>query len=321
MAIGTGAALLGGAVIGGVASSQAAGKAADAQTDASDAQIALQRGIYNDTTARFEPFLELGTDYANALRYELLGGKRPRIGGTDYEIETIKAPATSDGSGGFRLNPRDPYNPGIWNDPNGPANPNNLARPDWALERGGNSGQRVNRGGGQGNRVTKYQVGGETFDTMEEAQRWVRQNRGGHKYRGFQATPGYQFALEQGQAAIDNSAASRGNVFSGATLKAQQEYGTGMANQEYGNYLNRLTGQAAQGQAAAGNIATAGANYGAGAGTAYANMGNAQAAGYIGQGNAINNGISNALGAFGYMQPQANALAPTTSIRPQARPF
>lgn len=119
-------------------------------------------------------------------------------------------------------------------------------------------------------------------------------------YTGFQATPGYQFALQQGQKAIDNSAASSGGLFSGATLKAQQEFGTGLANQEYGNYLSRLAGLASPG--AAGMAATAGQNYAAGAGNAYANLGNAQAAGAIGQGNALSGLMGNLAGAYGYQQ-------------------
>jgi hypothetical protein len=114
-------------------------------------------------------------------------------------------------------------------------------------------------------------------------------------------------------------------VFSGATLKAQQQFGTGLAQQEYGNYLNRLTGQAAQGQAAAGNIATAGSNFATGTGNALANMGNAQAAGHIGQANAINGAINNGLSAWGYMNgnkmAHPSSLAPTNSLRPVARPF
>lgn len=158
-----------------------------------------------------------------------------------------------------------------------------------------------------------WDVNGQRFRNEADAQAFADANSmPGYEYQGFKATPGYQFALEQGQAAIDGSAAARGNVFSGATLKAQQEYGTGLANQEYNNFLNRLTGQASQGQAAAGNIANAGANYASGAGNALANMGNAQAAGYIGQANAINSGINNAIGAFGYMN--SNTLRASNGI-------
>lgn len=40
-----------------------------------------------------------------------------------------------------------------------------------------------------------------------------------------QATPGYQFQLEQGQKQLDQSAAARGGLLSGAQLQAAQQYG------------------------------------------------------------------------------------------------
>lgn len=123
-------------------------------------------------------------------------------------------------------------------------------------------------------------------------------------YRGFESTPMYQHVFDQGISAIDNSAASSGNLFSGATMKRAQEYGTGLARQEYGNHLNRLAGVASQGLAAAGGHANAGANFLQAGNNAYANLGNAQAAGAIGQANAWNNGINNALGIWNYQTQQ-----------------
>jgi hypothetical protein len=71
----------------------------------------------------------------------------------------------------------------------------------------------------------------------------------------YQASPGYQWQLGQGLNAIDSSAASKGLLGSGDTLKAEQEYGQGLANQDYqqwlgnlsstyNNYLGNLAGQA-----------------------------------------------------------------------------
>ncbi len=281
------AAAVGGSLLSGLFGSNSASKAAAAQERAAEQQIELEREIYGDTVERFAPFYDGGLDYYNALRYELLGGPAPRFGGTAPAItENVRTVQ----SGGGNLRRRDG---GImWGD----EERNELTRAPSSRE------------------ITEYLVNGQTFSTREAAEKYANANRtGGSTYRGFQATPGYQFMLDQGIDAIDGSAAARGNVFSGATMKAAQEYGTGLANQEYGTYLNRLTGQAAQGQSAAGNIATAGANYTSGAGNALANMGNAQAAGYIGQANAFSGGISNAIGAYGYMNRNA--------LNPQQRPF
>lgn len=120
-------------------------------------------------------------------------------------------------------------------------------------------------------------------------------------YSTFRSDPGYQFALEQGIGAIDKSAAARGNLNSGATLKALQQYGQGMADQSYGNYLARLMALGQQGlgatQSAVGTQAQGlqnqfGANYGS--------------AGTIGQGmvagaNAEAGALGNLLGVAGYL--------------------
>lgn len=61
----------------------------------------------------------------------------------------------------------------------------------------------------------------------------------------FQADPGYGFRLSEGMKTLENSAASRGNLLSGATLKGIQKYGQGLASQEYQNAYNRYTGDQA----------------------------------------------------------------------------
>jgi hypothetical protein len=67
----------------------------------------------------------------------------------------------------------------------------------------------------------------------------------------FQTSPGYGFQLEQGLRAVDAGAAAKGMLRSGATLEAEQKFGQGLANQDFGNYYNRLMGLANQGENAA----------------------------------------------------------------------
>ena len=67
----------------------------------------------------------------------------------------------------------------------------------------------------------------------------------------FQASPGYQWSLDQGLRAVDAGAAAQGMLRSGATLKAEQAYGTGLADQEFTNYYNRLFSLANMGENAA----------------------------------------------------------------------
>jgi len=65
----------------------------------------------------------------------------------------------------------------------------------------------------------------------------------------FQADPGYAFRLSEGMKALDRTAASRGGLLSGATLKGAQRYGSDLASQEYGNAYNRFqTNRSAQSQ-------------------------------------------------------------------------
>ena len=52
--------------------------------------------------------------------------------------------------------------------------------------------------------------------------------------------PSYQFRLQQGQDAIQSSAAAKVGLLTGATLKALQNYGQESASQEYSNAYNRF---------------------------------------------------------------------------------
>ena len=73
----------------------------------------------------------------------------------------------------------------------------------------------------------------------------------------FLESPGYQWQLGEGLRAIDAGAAAKGMLRSGATLKAEEAYGQGLAKQDFANYYNRLFDlsklgeQAATGSAAA----------------------------------------------------------------------
>lgn len=123
------------------------------------------------------------------------------------------------------------------------------------------------------------------------------------------ATPGYQFRLGEGIKAAERSAAARGLLGSGATMKAIQRYGEGLASSEYDNYANRLAALAGVGQTATGSTAAAGQAAVAGMGAARSDMGqaavnagNARASSYINTGSAINGAINNGLSAYLYSQ-------------------
>lgn len=128
-------------------------------------------------------------------------------------------------------------------------------------------------------------------------------------FDGLSFSPGAQFALEQGRDTIEAGAAGRGNLFSGASLKALETLRGGIATQDRENQLNRLAQLSGFGQASAGQQAIAGQNLAVSGSNALANIGNAQSAGAIGVGNQFQSGINNALqlGVFGQQQ-QSNAF-------------
>lgn len=55
----------------------------------------------------------------------------------------------------------------------------------------------------------------------------------------FRNSPGYKFALEQGLQGVQRSAAAKGTLLTGGTLKDLAQYGTGLADQTYGDAFNR----------------------------------------------------------------------------------
>lgn len=65
------------------------------------------------------------------------------------------------------------------------------------------------------------------------------------------ASPGYKFMLDQGQQGLDRAQAARGGFFSGAALKAAQDYGQGLADQTAQNYYSQLANTMGTGLGAA----------------------------------------------------------------------
>jgi hypothetical protein len=92
-----------------------------------------------------------------------------------------------------------------------------------------------------------------------------------------QSLPGYQFTLNQGLQAVQDSAAARGLGSSGAALQGAANYATGLADSTYGNQVNRLLSAAGLGQSAAAQTGNFGATAAAQVGQNTIAAGNAQA--------------------------------------------
>ncbi len=137
----------------------------------------------------------------------------------------------------------------------------------------------------------------------------------------FEADPGYQFRLQEGNKAMERSAAARGNLLSGGQAKALTQYNQGVASQEYGNafsravqthgmnaarkgdQFNQLSSLAGVGQVANQQTQIARNAYGQQVGQGTLNIGNAYANNALNQGNiksnlygAYNDNMQNALG-------------------------
>lgn len=137
--------------------------------------------------------------------------------------------------------------------------------------------------------------------------------------------PGYQFGLTEGMNALEGSAAARGGLYSGATMKALQRYGNDYATTKYNQAYNRIAGERDANFGRFNTLTNIGQNSAAGSAVGAQNFGNAQAnilqsqgdataAGQIAQGN-INSNALNQLGGMAFQwrgggsggaQPTAN---------------
>lgn len=114
-----------------------------------------------------------------------------------------------------------------------------------------------------------------------------------------QKLPGYQFQLDQGLKATQNSYAAQGLGASGAAVKGAANYAEGLAGTGIGQYYNMLYGQA-----------------GLGAGAASGMIPPSLAAGAAGAGGAL--GTSNAIAGFAGALPLAayfNQMNPNSNVR------
>lgn len=138
--------------------------------------------------------------------------------------------------------------------------------------------------------------------------------------------PGYQLRLKQGQDALENSAATRGGLLSGAGGRAIGQYGQTFASNEFQSAwerdmaekdktFNRLSGLAGTGQTATQATGAAGQHYADAYGNNLIGGANAQAAAQLAGANqwgnafnAVGGAVGNALrpGANPYTSPGAN---------------
>jgi hypothetical protein len=280
-------------------SSSAASKASNVQAESTERAAQLQNEQFLKGIELQEPFRQGGLQGQNKL-LTYLG-----LGGTPQYDDTAYNKALADYNASLsRLDPSQ-------------------------FTTGGGGGGYYTSGGGESDQIPVYQEGtGGTFDQAgyDKARAGIvapdreqfRLTSGDvndpnfGKYATAEYTPemfakgidpGYQFRLKEGMQGLERSAAARGGLLSGGTLKGIQRYGQDMASQEYQNAFNRyqaertgtlnpLQSLAGVGQSTANTLGTMGMNYANQVGELYQGGANARASGYVGSANAINQGIS-----------------------------
>jgi hypothetical protein len=146
----------------------------------------------------------------------------------------------------------------------------------------------------------------------------------------FQADPGYSFRMSEGMKGLERSAAARGGLLSGATLKGIQRYGQDLGSQEYQNAFNRyqterqarlnpLQSLAGVGQTTSQQLGAAGTQMAGNVGNLMTSGAAARASGYVGGANALNQGLSQYLN-YSQGQNMINAMRrPSASSSPSNR--
>lgn len=137
----------------------------------------------------------------------------------------------------------------------------------------------------------------------------------------FKADPGYAFRMSEGMKGLERSAAARGGLLSGATLKGIQRFGQDLGSQEYMNAFNRyqteraarlqpLQSLAGVGQTTAQQIGQAGMQAAQNIGETQMSGAAARASGYVGGANALTGALNTGLNYY-QGQQMLNRLAPT----------
>jgi hypothetical protein len=256
--------IAGGAAIAGAGSSIISGnKAAKAQKQAAQQGADVQRYMFDQSREDMAPYRDVGT---GAL-YKLAGM---------YGVDTPARKPTTDWAAYVQNNPDLVADYGKQVAKGRASNLDDYGQ--WHYQTYGQA---------EGRPIDAYQTGGAPAASGSVGD-----------YGGFTASPGYKFRLDEGIKAVERSAAARGLLGSGATMKGIQRYGEGLASSEYENYANALRSMAGIGQTSAQATGAQGIATGQGIAQSMTQAGNARASGYANTGAAVNQGISNVLGAY-----------------------
>jgi hypothetical protein len=142
----------------------------------------------------------------------------------------------------------------------------------------------------------------------------------------FQADPGYSFRMSEGMKGLERSAAARGGLLSGATLKGIQRFGQDLGSQEYQNAFNRyqterqarlnpLQSLAGVGQTTSQQLGAAGTQMAGNVGNLMTSGAAARASGYVGGANALTGALNTGLNYY-QGQQMLNSLRTPSAAAP-----
>lgn len=283
-------ALIGGvaAIAGGAIASKGASKAADAQVQAAQDAAAAQERMYAKQVELQEPFRQAGLT-AQSRIMELLGLPDPNkttaaaAGPEAYGLTQVSAPWTEYGGGGT-----------------------------YYVDKSGNTVSDINA----------YMKANPLPESATTPSADFGKYAKDFSMADFEADPGYQFRQDEGMKALERSAAARGLLQSGSTLKGIQRFSQGLASQEYTNAFNRYNVNRANqlnplqslmgaGQSAANTLTNAAGVQGTNEANTLMAAGQARASGYVGSANAMASaisGIGQAAMSYPLYQAQINWL-------------
>ncbi len=294
-------------VLGGVLGGKAATEQAAGAMNAANAANSIQYGQQQLTRSDLAPYTSLGTGAATTLQ-NLLGVGAPPGSGPSTPATLSPDIQSKQGLLTFLQDWMNGKNPTQMNgQPIGPA-PSNAAT-------------RAKVQGQIDQLQRDIQTGQEMVDNTNKQQALNSQqdpSKFGSLMKNFTladftADPGYNFRLSEGAKALERSAAAKGGLFSGGTLKDLTQYNQNFASNEFSNSYNRfqqnratqfnqLAGAAGIGQVSAGQVANLGQNTANNMANnteqGITGAANAQAAGTTNLANSINSGINNAISIY-----------------------
>jgi hypothetical protein len=109
--------------------------------------------------------------------------------------------------------------------------------------------------------------------------------------------PGFQFAQDWGQKAVQNIGTTTG--LGGNTLTAGANFATGEAQQGFGSIVNALQNLYSTGAGAAGALGSTASNFGQQIGSTLTGIGSSMAAGTLGSANALSTGLTSGASSVG----------------------